>query len=266
MPIEKYTTVLGETIEYPKPAPEASRFLERVQTAAEDPLVSEDQLIELIYGPENPVLEQGKFEGRGAVTKAVLADPLYRVLLDLLDHKRVSLGKTDETRLQSAFTMTVAEAADELQVTPGGVRKAIDAKHVAAIKKPNGTYLLDPKSVEAYKATRKPRGFSKGPALRLAFGNAPGQSLRVKFADLTLGESKKLKNGKLREAEVDSFRRAAVAISGQEMHRCFIIEPTAKATNRFDLGPFFIEGKFKVVEKVNDAKKASQAFRAFEPA
>lgn len=260
-----YTTTLGELVEYPKPPANVARFLERAQAAAEDPRVTEDGLIALIYGTENPLLEQGKFKDRGAVTKEVLANPLYRVFLDLLDHKRIALGKTTAPKLEAAFTDTVADVAKRYGVTPGGVRKAILSKRLVAIEKPNG-YLIDPRSAEAcFGGERKARGYAKGPALTLAFGNVTGASFRVKFANLRFVEKKKLKDGKLDLAEVDSFQRAAIHMTGKEMGRVFIIEPAARK-RRYDFeGLFYVVGLFKIVEKVNDAKKASEAFRAFEP-
>lgn len=264
----QYRTTLGEVIEYPTPPPEVAAFLRRVEEAAEDPQVSESELITLIYGIENPLLEQGRFVGRGAVTKATLANPVYHVLLDLLQHKSIALGRVTSEALLSTFSMTVADAAEKLGMTPDGVLRAVRAQRIAGHKTTGGYYLLDPRSVESYRIARDTRGFSKGlrraPALRIAFGNSPGKSFGVKFADLKVGESQKLKDGKLRSAEVKTFRRGAVKITGAKMHRTFILEPAAK-TSRYDLGPFFIEGRFKIVEKVNDPKEAARVFREFEP-
>lgn len=262
-----YKSTLGEIIEYPQPPSNVAAFLRRVEEAAEDPRVSENDLIDLVYGTENPLLEQGRFKDRGAVTKETIANPLWRVFLDLLQHKRIALGKTTRERLEATFSMTVAEAAELLGITPDGVLRAIRAKKLTALKKPNG-YLVDPRSVDSYRETRKHRGTTKGPALRVAFGNLPGHGFRVKFEGMRLGESGSIKDGKLRFGEVDSFKRGAFMISGKEMHRTFILEPAARK-HRYSWpkedGPFYIEGLFKIVEKVNNASAASKAFRAFQP-
>lgn len=260
-----YTTTLGEILEYPKPPAKVAGFLRRAQEAAEDPRVSENDLIDLIYGTENPLLEQGKFKGRGAVTKETLSSPLWPVFLDLLQHKRIALGLTSRERLEGLFTETVTEAARRARVTPDAIRKAVARQQIAALRKPGGHLLLDPRTVDTYIKGRIDKGFEKGPAVRLAIGNAPGQSFRVKFAGLRLGESGKLKDGKIRFAEVDAFERAALMITGKEMHRTFILEPSSRK-HRYESGPFYLDGYFKFVEKINNATKASRAFRDFEPA
>jgi hypothetical protein len=266
----KYKTTLGETIEYPKPAPDVAKFLARIEEAAEDPRVREDAMIALVYSTENPILEQGKFEGRGAVTKAVLANPLYRVLLDLLEHKRVALGKVTPDQLGAAFTMTVAEAARELDITPDAVLRAIRAKRIAAVKKPTG-YLADPRSVQSYRETRARGGMERAPDLRIVFGSAPGKSWRVRFDDLAIESSQERKDGtKLKIGSVASFvGKGAICFSetkrdGTKLNRFFLIEP-ARRVSRYPTegGPFYVEGLFRVAETENDPQKAAKAFAAF---
>ncbi len=264
---ETYTTTLGEVIEYPTPAPDVAAFLRRCIDAAEDPRVSEDGLVGLIYGAENPVLEQGRFEGRGAVTKAVLANPLYGVFLDLLDHKRVALGKTTVDAQKAAYSVRVSDAAVELSMTPDAVRKAIVSGHLLALNTPDG-YRIDPRSIADYKATRKPRGPSRGPALEVVMGSAPGLSFRAKFVGLHVVEkSKSGDGGSLARAEVAEFRKGAICFSekkanGKTLNRCFVLAPAARAS-KYEHGPFSVSGKFKIIETENDEKRAAQLFREF---
>lgn len=152
----QYTTTVGEMIDYDATPAEAA-FLARVRAAAEDPGVAEGQLVELVYGLDNPVLEAGIFPGRGAVTKAVFARPIYHVLLDLIDVKRIQHGTLDPAAAAARYTMTVTEAADRLGVHASAVRQAVQAKKIAA-QKQGGTWLLDPASVDAYRVTKGPAG------------------------------------------------------------------------------------------------------------
>lgn len=270
-PIESHTTITGETVEYPRPTAEVARFLSRLRAAAEDPRVSENELVQLMYGRENPILDQTLLPGRGMVTTAVFADPLYRVMLDLLDAKRVQVGTLDPVRASDSYTMTVSEAAERLKMSTSAVRQAIKAGRLAAWKK-GGVHMLDPHSVATYRdhvARRGPRSereASEGaePALRVRMGNRPGASFRVKAPGLEVVSTTKLEGGgKVIEATVPRFARAAIAFSGKEMNRAFFLVP-ADEENSFTFDAFEIRGRYRVAEKINDAVKASKAFKAFE--
>lgn len=290
MPIERYTTIAGNVIEY-VPSPDEADFLARVVRATNDPNVTEAQLIELVYGRENPILDQRVFAGRGAVTASVIENPIYRVLVDLLDQKRVIDGKLDVAKAAEAYTLSVAEAAQRLDMSPGAVRQAIQAGKLAAWKK-GSTYFLEPRSVDTYRSRVARRGPSpassaterrpsaapslspsdvvpsesvpsgldgEAPALRARMGSATGFSFRVKAPDLEIVE----KDGHARVGVVSKFERAAIAFSGKTVNRFFVLEP-ADEPFRYDFGPFFIEGRFRVAEKVNNAQEASARFKAFE--
>lgn len=261
-----YETTLGERIQYPPPSPEVAAFLERVHRAAEDPSVSERGMIALVYGAENPLLEKGRFPNhpdRGAVTTRTLKDPVWQIMTDLLQAKAIRLGYTTSEALESSFTQSVSDAARELGISETAVRKAIHAGKLVAIERSFG-YLIDPRSTADYAATRKPRGGPGGPALRLAYGNEPGKSFRVKFAKIKRGKKEHFKDGQITPAEVDSFRRGIFIITGREMHRAFIVVPSSRV-HRYEHGRFFIEGRFKFAEKINNPEQASKAFREFEP-
>lgn len=263
-PMERYTTIAGEVLEYPRPDGELERFLARVVDAANDPRVSHGEMIELIYGTENPLLKQGMFRGRGAVTKEVFATPTYHVMLDLLDQKRVQTGALDVKKAMARFTLTVSEAAKRLDVTTSAVRQAIQAKRLSAVKK-GGRYLLDPRAVATYRDHVVRRGPKPRPALEVRMGNKPGSSFRVKARELEVLEKEPLAGGgKLLVAEVPRFERAAVAISGKRMNRLFVLVP-ADEDNSFEFEDFSIRGRYRVLEKENDAQRASERFKNFLP-
>ena len=115
MSTERYTTILGEVIEYPAPSSEVAAFLERVKRAAHDPSVSEAQLSELVYGRENPVLDQTIFPGRGAVTKAVHANPVWPVMQDLLDAMQLSKSSPAKIRTRANGVRRIQIPAESMR-------------------------------------------------------------------------------------------------------------------------------------------------------
>lgn len=267
-PLERHTTIAGEVLEYARPGPDLARFLARVRAAAEDPRVSEHELVELIYGRENPLLDQTIFPGRGAVTREAFANPLYHVMLDLLDAKRISVGTLDPVRAAGRYTMTVSEAAAELGVSPSAVRQAIERGQLASWKKGPRLHLLDPHSVATYRDHVQRRGPRPEPALRVRKGSRPGASLRVKAAELEVTGEEKLEGGKAFDAIVPRFERVAIAYTGKrsngsKFNHLLVLEPSDERDRIEPLDGFFVEGRFRVVEKITDPEEASRRFRAF---
>ncbi|UJR81510.1 helix-turn-helix domain-containing protein [Sandaracinus amylolyticus] len=263
MTTERYTTILGEVIEYAKPSAEVATFLERVKRAAHDPGVSEAQLSELVYGRGNPVLDQSVFPGRGAVTKAVHANPVWHVMQDLLDAKRVQSGNLDAGAANAAFSLTVAEAAERLEMSEGAVRQAIASEKLAAVKRGN-VYLIDPASIATYRervARRGPRA-APAPALELRIGNAPGASFMVKGG--AFEESGR--DGRVIDGVIREFRRVAIKFGdgGRHAQRMFVLEPATRS-DEFTLGPFFVRGRYRVVEKINNPADVAERWKTFDP-
>jgi len=44
----------------------------------------------------------------------------------------------------------------------------------------------------------------------------------------------------------------------------FVLEHEEAASDRFEVDGFFVEGRYRVVEKLNNAQAASEAFKALE--
>ncbi|MGE0792506.1 MAG: helix-turn-helix domain-containing protein [Sandaracinaceae bacterium] len=267
--MERYTTTAGEVIEYPRPAPEVAAYLARVMKAAHDPRVSEGELIELVYSKDNPLLDATVMPGRGAVTKAVLADPVYHVILDLLFAKRVQVEATARAAASSGATMrdglSVADAAKQLGMSESAVRQAIARGDLEATKV-RGAHSINPASVESYRERVTRRGPTAEPALRIRMGNEPGHSFRVKVhttdgSTLELGEREKLESGGyVLPASVAHFDRAVVSFSGEKVHRLFLIAASDESDS-FDFGPFGIAGHYKLIAKINDPENAADAWK-----
>lgn len=67
---------------------EAEAFLRRMMAAVDEATLTEGALIQVLYSKENPLLDPSIFESdRGAVTPALVASPVYLVMLDLLARK-----------------------------------------------------------------------------------------------------------------------------------------------------------------------------------
>ena len=257
---ERYTTIAGGVLEYPTPALEVAQFLARVHDAAQDPRLTEPELTELIYSLENPLLDRTIFPGRGAVTADVYKDPVYHVMLDLLQAKRVQMGTLRPDDAGDRYTLSVSEVARELELTPDAVRKAIHAGHLDAKQRGNA-WLLNPSSVATYRERVVRRGPRAEPALTARIGNEPGSSFRLKAPKFveTARVDKRVIDG-----YVPHFERVAIAFSGKESNRMFVLEPSDEE-NEYTIGRFFVRGRFAIVEKINHPERASQAFRAFKP-
>jgi excisionase family DNA binding protein len=165
MSIRTHTTVSGHRVEY-HPTPKVSSFLERLDALLTDPKVTEQQLIGVAYSPENPILDATFHPGRGMVTRAVLDDPAYEVMVDLLFRKRMAEDGISAEKLASRYSMTVAEAAANLGIHESAVRQAISAKRLASWIKEGGRHYVDPRALKALEVgTRGPVGPRKPKAL-----------------------------------------------------------------------------------------------------
>lgn len=102
--------------------------------------------------------------------------------------------------------------------------------------------------------------------IEVCFGNEPGQSVRVKFAEpLTVVD----KQASVITATAETFTRAALMWTRTrdkgKSCRMFVIEPVDGPETTFYMAPFFVRGSFQVVEKVNNSRKAVEDWKAFEP-
>lgn len=264
--MQTYTLLSGEVLEYENPPSEVSDYLSKVKMAAHDPDISTGELIDLIYSADNPLLETGIIPGRGVVTRDVQHHPVYQIMLDLLQQKRITEGELDRKAAESAHTMTVSEAAEKLGVSTSAVRQAIYNDRLAA-RKVDGQWRIYPDAVEAYQVSN--RGPSPSRPLQVRMGSVEGLSCRVKMPELLEDSSKE---GGIRTGTLKRWRRVGVIIGGKGVQKVegrkgytfWELAPGDKEIS-IEQGPFFVRGRFRVVRKVEHSREAIDAYDAFEP-
>jgi hypothetical protein len=279
----KHTTLSGHTIEYDRASPKVSAFLNRLQEMVEDSSIDEQEMIGLAYSADNPILATGLFPGRGAVTREVLADPVYHVMADLLARKHFAQRGQDTGALEAEHTVTVPAAASELGMTEDAVRKAIAARRLPSWLR-DGRHMLHPRSVKAFAALageprprrdrqdtrseaekkRDTRSANVDRTLEVKLGNTEGVSFRVSYRT-ELGHLERVE-GNVHEGTIaDGWKKIAVlAQSARFGLRFWILEPKGPAVHEVAVGPFFVRGRFTEQPPINNAKRAKEAWDAFE--
>lgn len=263
-----YTLLSGETVEFSAPSGELAQFLDRVLSAAVDPAVTEAELSALVHGPENPLLDKTAVPGRCVPTAEVYRDPVFHVMLDCIERKRLPPG-SEVAAPQARFTMTVPDAAKQLCISESAVRQAIYAGRLRA-RKDGGTYYLDPESVSGYRVSKRgPRRqdrLAKGPpggALDARIGSGPDASFKVKHSrdDFELVE----KRGPEWTGTIPAgWRRIGILGTSKDRSAYWEIEP-ADGESVLHFEGFYLRGGFRIVDTVSVSSRAVAAFRAFKP-
>jgi hypothetical protein len=260
-----HVCVNGKVLVFDEPAPEVAAFVDRVRAAASSKKVTHDQLLAMVYGPENPMLNKTMLPGYSMVTPEVFESPVYRVLTDLLDRKRVQLGLLDPVKAAERYTLTIPDAAAQLGVHRNAISNAIDTGKLPVWVK-GDRYYLDPRTLHAYEPEK--RGAS--PRLRVRFGNVPGMSLR--FRSVHEPEQVEVvedlaKACEVKEGWLARWKRVGIltGAKGEGKYRFFVLEP-GSTIDHLNHGPLEVEGRFRIVEKVNNPREALEAWKKFEPA
>lgn len=250
----------GEDVEAETSTSELTAFLNRLREAVDDPGVSEARFLEMLYSTENPLLDRTVMPGYGTVTRAVFADPLYHVMTDLLGRKRVALGSLDLKRVAARYSMTVKDAAAKLGISEGAVRQAIAAHRLSSFKI-GGAHQLDPQQVANYRVN------DKGPAapLDIWYGSLIGS---LSFAAVDgearfVGPQSQFK----KHIQLSGWTSVAIlaGIDGKDAEksvyrpRFWRLEPGPEK-NWIGVAEFRVEGRFAIVEQVNNPREAQKAF------
>ncbi len=256
--MKKYLTISGETIEYKPATTELAAFMERVRVASEDPAVLVVQLEALVYGLENPLLSKDVMPGRAVVTRATYEDPCFHVMLDQIGRKRAATGHLDLAAARARHTMTVQQAAKQLDITEGAVRQAIHNGRLSAWRD-SGVYYLDPIVVTAYRVSRRGPPPSQADPLEVRCGSEAGAVFKVKTPNELAGRSK---SKDVVTGMAGDWKRIAVLASKGSSARLFVLEPSKKS-NVVALDGFFVRGKFAITTTENHAARAREAFKKF---
>lgn len=210
MHTDTYTTSDGDVLTLDLTDAELA-YWSRARVAAADLATPVGSLIDLLFSEDNPVLEPSPFPGRGMVTAAVHRRPVWRAMSDLLYRRQVeahAAARTDER-----FTLSTADAAEQLGISAGAVRQAIQRGQLAA-RKVSGKLLLSPDSVAGYRVGRRgPRSVervrrSEVPPLRLAFGSQEGSSLHIRTPDgvvVDVEEQESVKGGTIHRGSLSGW-------------------------------------------------------------
>lgn len=257
-----YKLISGDVLEYDA-SPELADFLARAQVAAADPTVSVADMVELLYGEGNPLLVRGVIPGRGFVTPEVLANPAYRIMLDLLDQKRIQAGSLDLAASEAAHTVSVSEAAKRLGISTGAVRQAIAAGRLPAVKR-GGQYWLQPEAVASYRVSRKGPDAAevRSPVLQVRLGTEGDAVMQLRH-DGQLRSPRSEVGSRVLEGELHSWTRALVKSARKDMGtvRLFVLRP-GQVENKLRVGVgLYVIGRFDVVDKVNETKAAVRAWK-----
>lgn len=271
MSTRTHTTVSGHRIEY-SPTPKVSAFLARLEKLVADPKVTEQNMIGLAYSHENPMLDTTMHPARGMVTKAVLDDPAYGVMSDLLFRKRVAQDGVSVDKLAAKYSMTVGEAAADRGIHESAVRQAISAKRLPSWLK-DGRHFVEPRAVKALEVgTRGPTKKAAAVAaevdaetdtpLDIVMGNEEGASLNVKAAHPIEVDSQ---SGRTHHGTLANWKRVVVKTTGAGgSKRTFLITP-GPDENEIKHGSFHVRGRFDIETKSNNPRAADDLWKGTEP-
>jgi excisionase family DNA binding protein len=256
-PMPTHTRISGETFDYDA-SPELAAFITRAALAVADPAVTVADLVELLYGEENPLLVRGVIPGRGYVTAEILADPAYRVILDLLDRKRVAAGTLDVAASDAAHTVTVSEAARRLGISTGAVRQAIAAGRIPALKRA-GQYWLRDEAIASYRVSTRGPSSTRVPTLRVRLGTEGDAVLQLRSDGALSARAE----GALQVGELAEWTWATVKTARKDLGslRVFELRP-GPTENEIRVGGLEVVGRFEVAQTFNARKAAEEAWKA----
>lgn len=256
-----HTTLSGHDIKYPDPDAKLERFLKRARDLCDDPKASEDDLVLLVYGDENPILDRTFFPGRGMVTAAVFENPVYHVLTDLLARKRATIKGQTAEQLGKPFTLTVPQAAEQLGITEDAINKGIRARRIPSWVK-EGQRYVDPRALAALglgKQGKLPEGFMR---LKVRVGANHDGQLRVKHDGGELPTKAEAIPYAL-ETTLPRSQRVAVLTAGHDRLRMFELLP-GEDENEIEFEGFHVRGKFEIARKINGSAAARRAWESFK--
>lgn len=253
--------VTGDVVELPELAPAMAAYLDVIRVAAANPDIDYRTLFSLVYSPANPLLGTDRATGGAVVRPEVLDDPAFRVMSDLLARKGLERTGRTVQDLQDLYTVPVSAAAEALGITERSIRQALTERRMAGMKK-DGEWFTSPEGVEAYRVTRSgPRAAGAGQPLEVRVGGENGYGLKVRedprASSTGIGPNL---------LQITFWVRLEVLtyLKGNDSARYFVLEPAEEEANLHH-GPFYVAGKFKITEKINNAREARETWEAGKP-
>ncbi|CAN0475790.1 unnamed protein product, partial [Laminaria digitata] len=170
-----WTTIDGRVLAIDLPGAEMREFLERLRGMLLNEDVSELDMIELVFGEDNPLTSNASESPRGrSIDHKKLAAPEGLMMRDLLLRKQIArLGKTPEDVLAERHTMTIRQAAASAGVSVQSIIDAIDEEVIAGAMI-HGVSMVTPSSVDAYILSRGGAPTQKGDMLAIQRGSRKG--------------------------------------------------------------------------------------------
>lgn len=255
-----HISLSGHEIKYDDPEPKVEKFLKRVTALVEDPKGKTDDVVALVFGLENPILEHGTFPDRGSVTKDVLENPVYHVLSDLIARQYLKTSRQPIESLAKPYTLTVAEAAERKGVTPDAIRKAIKARRLPSWVK-DGELYLNPRSLDLVEFGSRGPVDAKTEPLHARVGCSRDAQFMIRHRKGIFPDGGTVPYSV--EGDIKHWRRVAVLSGGHDRIRMLVLEPSEEAS-RFEFEGFFVAGKFTIVEKINSSAAARKAWEGFK--
>lgn len=270
----KYTFTNGEELEYDIDDPELESYLSKVREAAQDPDVSSNELLDLIYSTDNPLMDSDVIPGRGVITDEGREHPAYDIMIDQLQIKRTQEGdfegqETDGYGPSSGrYSMSVSEASDELDISTSAVRQAIYNDRLEARKR-GGAWRLDLESVESYQVSdRGPNAAAQvGEPLDVVLGYKEGFNFSVAHdGEFELDERRE---GNVLAGTIRGWTQAAVKqnrkLESGDALTYLKLEPDDDSSS-VQMDEFEVEGEFRISRVVSDNEEARETFQSFNEA
>jgi hypothetical protein len=257
-----YETADGKKIVVDDMSAEVRDFLKRIQTIADDETKTVDDLILCIYSTDNPIMDTNFIPGRAMVTEIVFNNPVYSVMNDIIYRKQLAKRGQTIDDVYKSYTVSVQGAAAKLSMTPAGIRQAINAKKLDAIRQ-NGQWWIRPASIDGYRVSNRGKHLKRGkPSVVAKVGSEPGMSFSIKVTPGTLLEENESGERCFPGDWTEAIIKTTIKSDQGNSVRAYVIQP-GPHTDEIHLGTRYVRGAFDVVRKINNPREANETWKNF---
>ena len=106
-------------------------YVDKYVAFVTDPTTTTDEVAELLYSLENPMtVERTGLDNvaRGWANGDTVQNPVWQMMVDLYDRKRIAMGELDWGQVVSTYDITLDEAADLIGKTPESTAALLDKR------------------------------------------------------------------------------------------------------------------------------------------